>query len=152
MSRSHESFGKIRLMVAVIGVIAVLPCKDLAALQAGPPPARSTHRSSGSSNPDHARRIVVNLGVGQEVVARLSSGETVRGRIREIAEDQFVVDLDWSATPAYIAYGDVRQLGPIVLQPSRRSHVKQGVIGVAIAVGAGIASYTIQGCSHHSAC
>ena len=109
-----------RAVTAMI-VIALVPSEDLmATLQAATPPAQSTYQSSGAPNPDEARRVVMNLRVGRYVDVQLSSGLTVRGYIREIADDHFALLLDGFASPADIAYDDVRQLRPIpqlVLRP-----------------------------------
>jgi len=135
MRWTHESLGKIRGIVAAIIIIALFPCGDLVAtLQAATPPAQSTYRSTGSANPDEARRVVMNLGVGRHVVVTLSSGETVRGQIRQIADDHFVLLLDGSAAPADITYDDVRQLGAILLQPPSRAYNILRLIGVVIVV------------------
>lgn len=84
----------------------------------------------------------------------LSSGETVRGQIRGIADDHFVLLPEGSAAPADIAYGDVRQLGPIRLQPVPRSRAsnKRQLIAVVLVVILAIVSYTVQGCGETSAC
>jgi hypothetical protein len=103
-----------RGILTVIIIIALAPCGDLVAtLQAATPPAQSTYQSSGSPNADEARRVVTKLGVGRYVEVQLSSGPTVRGYIREIADDHFALLLDGFVAPADIAYDDVRQLRPI---------------------------------------
>ncbi len=110
-----------RGIVTATIIIALVPCGNLAVtLQAAPPPAQSTYQSSRSPDPDEARRVVMNLGVGRYVAVKLSSGGTMRGYIREIADDHFALLLDGMAAPTDIAYGDVRQLRPIpqlVLRP-----------------------------------
>ena len=122
MRRTDESLGKIRGIVTAVIIIALVPCGDLVVtLQAATPqPAQSTYQASGSPNPDDVRRVVMNLGVGRYVDVQLSSGLTVRGYIRKIADDHFAVLLDGFAAPADIAYDDVRQLRPIP-QPVLRS-------------------------------
>ena len=110
-----------RGIVTATIIIALAPYGNLAVtLQAATPPAQSTYQSSRSPDPDEARRVVMNLGVGRYVEVRLSSGGTMRGHIREIADDHFALLLDGFASPADIAYDDVRQLRPIpqlVLRP-----------------------------------
>ena len=114
MRWTHQALGTIKGTVTVIIIIALVPCEGLVAtLQAATPPAQSTYQSSGSPDPDQARRVVMNLGVGRYVDVQLSSGLTVRGYIREIADDHFALLLDGFAVPADIAYDDVRQLRPI---------------------------------------
>jgi hypothetical protein len=128
-----------RAVTAMI-VIAVVPSEDLmATLQAATPPAQSTYQSSGAPNPDDARRVVMNLGVGRYVDVQLSSGLTVRGYIREIADDHFALLLDGFASPADIAYDEVRQLRPIP-QPFLRPQVPlplkiEKVVSVALIAG-----------------
>ncbi len=149
-----------RGIVTVIVIIALVPCGDLVAtLQAATPPAQSTYQSSGSPNPDEVRRVVMNLGVGQHVAVTLRSGETVRGDVREIADDHFVLLLDRTTAPADIAYGDVRQLGPILqpvlLQPVpwwKRAPSKGVIVGIIVIAILEFVSYTVQGCSHTRAC
>ena len=110
-----------RGIVTATIIIALVSSGSLAVtLQAATPRAQSTYQSSRSPDPDEARRVVVNLGVRRYVDVQLSSGQTVRGYIREIADDHFALLLDGFASPADIAYDDVRQLRPfpqLVLRP-----------------------------------
>ncbi len=153
MDWTHESLGTIRGIVTVIVVIALAPCGDLVAtLQAATPPAQSTYRSSGSQNRDDARRVVMNLGVGRFVAVRLSSGQTVRGYIRDIAGDHFALLLDGMAAPTDIAYDDVRQLRPIP-QPVLRSRTPLPVKIEQAASVVFFAGYLVTAfvvCSHRS--
>jgi hypothetical protein len=149
-----------RGIVTLIIIIALVPCGDLVAtLQAATPPAQSTYQSSGSPDPDEARRVVMNLGVGRYVDVQLSSGLTVRGYIREIADDHFALLLDGFAVPADIAYDDVRQLRPIrqpvLLQPVpkwKQAPSKGEIVGIIVVLILARASYVVQGCAHSSAC
>ena len=117
-------------IVAVLIVLAVAPWPVAAGQHTS---GRRTYRSSGSPNPDEAHRVVSRLGVGEHVAVRLTSGETVRGHIRAIADDHFVLVLDRKAAPLDIAYGDVRQLGP---NPStaRKTLIVVGVAAAAVGV------------------
>ena len=139
MRWTHEFLGRIRGIVTVVIVIALIPRGGLVAtLQAATPPAQSTYQSSGSPSPDEAHRVVMNLGVGRYVAVKLSWGETVRGYIREIADDHFALLLDGFASPADIAYDDVRQLRPIpqlVLRPRAPSLSKIEQIVSVVALG-----------------
>lgn len=151
MRWNHESFGAIRGVVAVFVILTVVPCGDLVAkLQAASPAAQSIHRSSGANHSDKARRMVTNLGVGRHVDVTLTWGERIEGEIREIADDHFVVILDGTAASADITYGNVRQLGPIVLQPVSRSWRpgKRGLMGVVVVVLAEI--FIIHECAGRS--
>ena len=91
-----------RRVVMAILIISLIPCEGLMAAQVTRP-----------SNPDEVHRVVMDLGVGRYVDMQLSSGLTVRGYIREIADDHFALLLEGMAAPADIAYDDVRQLRPI---------------------------------------
>ena len=71
---------------------------------------------------DEARRVVMNLGVGQHVAVETRSGETLRGDIRAIADDHFALRVDGTSVLVDIAYGDVQWVGPVpqlVPRPSR---------------------------------
>ena len=143
-----------RIVIAII-ILAVAPCADfVTTLQAATPPAQSTYQSSGAPNPDDARRVVMNLGVGRYVEVTLSSGEIERGYIRTIADDHFALLVDGMPAPADIAYGDLRQVRPIpqLVLRSTRSSLKRNVIVGIVVLGLAFLSYTVQGCSHTSAC
>jgi hypothetical protein len=58
------------------------------------------------------RLVVTTLGIGQFVAVQLNSGKTLRGYLRQIGPDHFVMALDRTAATIAIAYADVRQLGP----------------------------------------
>ena len=110
--------------------------------------------SSGSQDDDLARRVVMNLGVGRYVEVTLSSGETERGYIHAIADDRFALLVDGMPAPADIAYGDLRQVRPIpqLVLRSTRSSLKRNVIAGIVVLALAVLSYTVQGCSHTSAC
>ena len=91
-----------------------------------------------ASAQEQARRVAIQL-IGQPVTVKLSSSATVRGQIRDIADDYFALLLDRTGTPVNIAYRDVRQLGPI-LQPVPRPGPNR--VGIVIAA-AGIALVSI---------
>jgi len=96
---------------------------------------------------DQARRVAIQL-IGQPVTVTLSSSATVRGQIRDIADDYFVLLLDRTGAPVNIAYRDVRQLGP-TLQPVPRPGPNRAgsVIAVAgIALVAITSFVTRRGC------
>ncbi len=116
------------LTILAVSTTGLVPGEGLTAtLQAATPPAQAIYQSSGSPNPDEARRVGMNLGVGRYVEVKLISSGTMRGYIRQIADDHFALLLDGMAAPTDIAYGDVRQLRPIpqlVLRPRAPSPVK----------------------------
>ncbi len=118
-----------------------------------PPLGQSIYRSSGPPNPDQARRVVMNLRVGRYVDVQLSSGLTVRGYIREIADDHFALLLDGFASPADIAYDDVRQLRPIpqlVLRPRAPSLSKIETIVSVVAFGSFLVTAFVE--CHNKSC
>jgi hypothetical protein len=81
----------------------------------------------------------MDRGVGQHIDAILESGEIIRGEIREIADDHFVVLLDGTGALADITYDRVRQIGPIVMhgRKSFRAPTTRDVIEtVAVVIGA----------------
>ena len=95
-----------RAITATI-IIALLACGDVLA-------------SSGSPESDEVHRVVMNLGVGRYVAVTFSSGETLRGYIKAIADDQFALLVDGWPAPGDIPYRDVQWVGPIpqlVLRP-----------------------------------
>ena len=63
-------------------------------------------------NATKARRVVTELGVGEHVVVKLTSNQTLRGHLRAITEDHFVLLLDQVARPLEIAYDEVQTVGP----------------------------------------
>ena len=140
-------------IVAAVVILFLIPSGDLvAALQAASPPMQSTSRSSGSSNHAQARRIVMHLGVGQRAALKLTSGETLQGSIREIADDHFVLLLDQTSVLIVVAYDDVRQIGPVIVNPVRtRKRWNAGTI-VAIAGFAAYALANIWQCRGGRAC
>jgi hypothetical protein len=91
-----------RDVVMAILIISLIPCEGLMAAQVTPP-----------SNPDEVHRVAMDLGVGRYVAVKLIASGTMRGYIRQIADDHFALLLDGMAAPTDIAYGDVRQLRPI---------------------------------------
>jgi len=91
-----------------------------------------------SAGADQARRVAIQL-IGLHVAVKMSSSATVRGQIRDIADDYFVLLLDRTRAPVNIAYRDVQQLGPI-LHPVPRPGPNR--VGIVIAA-AGIALVSI---------
>jgi len=153
MYRTHESLVATRLVVVLV-VFSLLPCGELMATLDAASPAQSSHRWS-DADADQARRMVIDRGVGRHIDLRLRSGERLEGVVQEIADDYFVVMPNGGTSSIEIAYDEVRQIGPIVLQPSRRSSPGPGagaMIAVVVGVLLAVFSYTVQGCSHSKAC
>lgn len=152
MYRTHEPLVAIRRLVAVLVVFSLLPCGELMATLDAASPAQSSHRWS-DRDADQARRMVMNRGVGRDIEIRLRSGEWLRGEIREIADDYFVLAVDGTTASVDIAYDDLRQVGPIVLQqPVTRPRPKHSFVGAVVVVAALIFMAAVEGCSHTTAC
>ncbi len=96
---------------------------------------------------DQARRVAIQL-IGQPVTVKLSSSATVRGQIRDIADDYFVLLLDRTEAPVNIAYRDVRQLGPILQPVPQPGPNRVGIVIAAAGIAlVGITSFvTRRGC------
>lgn len=101
-----------RTIVATFVIVTLLPFGGLVtSLQAATPDRQDGER---------ARRIVTDLGTGQQVEVTLFRGERIRGEIRDIAADHFVVLPHGTLTPISIEYAHVRRLRPVGQQPSVR--------------------------------
>jgi hypothetical protein len=95
--------------------------------------------SPGSPDSDQVHRVVMDLGVGRHVAVTLSSGETLRGVIRAVADDHFVLLGDGLPAPVDIAYGDVQWVGPVPQLVPRVSHAPR--IGKTLATIAVVAYF-----------
>jgi hypothetical protein len=89
----------------IIVIMSVVPCDGLK--------AQSISQSSGPPSPDEMHRVLMNLGIGRYVAVRSSSGETVRGHIRAIADDHFALLVEGTAAPVDITYGEVQSVTPV---------------------------------------
>jgi hypothetical protein len=89
----------------VIIVISVVACDGLK--------AQSISQPSGPPGPDETHRVLMNLGIGGYVAVKSSSGKTMRGHIRAIADDHFALLVDGTAVPADIRYGELQWVVPV---------------------------------------
>ena len=94
-------------------------------------------------NATKARRIVTDLGVGEHVVVKLTSNQTLRGHLRAVTEDHFVLLLDQVDKPLDIAYAEVQKVGP---NPEGGSvAIWGGVIAAAVVFGYLVKKYGQRG-------
>jgi small nuclear ribonucleoprotein (snRNP)-like protein len=94
-------------------------------------------------NATKARRVVTELGVGEHVVVKLTSNQTLRGHLRAITEDHFVLLLDQVARPLEIAYDEVQKVEP---NPEGGSvAIWGGVIAAAVVFGYLVKKYGQRG-------
>jgi hypothetical protein len=138
-------------MVAMIVIAVLLACPGvMTLLQATSPPVQSTDRSSACTRFDQGRRAVADHGVGGHVVVKLCSGERLAGHIRDIGDNDFVFDPDGPDAPMRIAYGDVRQLAPILRKPIRRSRLTPGQMVMAVLVAVALVVHLLE--CHDTSC
>src|SRR5688572_11635981 len=103
-----------RNIVVAFTILALLQAGGVVtSLQAKSAAKQPICRSAYSKNAARACRIVNELGSGRHVEAILIRGESIRGEIRQIADDYFVVILHGTVTPVSIAYVHVRKLRPL---------------------------------------
>lgn len=123
--------------VVACTIFALLPFDATAtSLQANSAHGQWICRSATSKNAARTCRIVNEVGIGRHVEATLIRGERIRGEVRQIADDHFVLILDGTVTPLAIAYGHVRKLRPVGLQPPARARRRwiRVAHGIALAV------------------
>ena len=129
-----------RNLVVAFAIVALLPFDGIVtSLQANSADEQSICGFAFSTNGARACRIVNELGIGRHVDATLIRGERIRGEIRQIADEHFVLMLHGTVTPIAIAYVHVQKLRPIGQQPAARTRrnwlrVAQGVLLVAMYV------------------
>jgi len=67
---------------------------------------------SGGATPDAAaaKRMVVQLGVGEHIMVKVSPTEKVRGHIRAIYDDHFVIQPDGQTSTLQVPYNSIRKV------------------------------------------
>jgi hypothetical protein len=80
--RIQERKDHVRVTAIIIILVSVMACDGLK--------AQSISQSSRPPRPDEMHRAVMSLGIGGYVAVTTSSGTTMRGHIRAIADDQLV--------------------------------------------------------------
>ena len=129
-----------RNLVVAFTIVALLPFAGIVpSLQANSADEQTICRFAYSKDGARACRIVNELGIGRHVEATLIRGERIRGEIRQIADDHFVLILHGTLTPIAIAYLHVGKLRPLGQPPAawtRRNwlRVAQGVLLAAMYV------------------
>ena len=93
-------------------------------------PKRS-YKAEGTPDAVFAKRMVVQLGVGQHIMVKISPMQKVRGHIREIHDDHFVVQPDGETTTVRVPYGSVWKVN------------KNLSFGATVAIVVGIAAAVI---------
>jgi hypothetical protein len=82
-------------------------------------------------DPAAAKRMVVQLGVGEHIMVKVSPTQKVRGYIRAVGEDHFVIQPDRQTTMLEIPYSDVWKVH------------KNLSFGATVAIVVGIAAVTV---------
>ena len=126
-----------RRVVAMMAVMSLFPCADFvtcASAAIPEPRAKLARRPSGSQHLEQARRFVAGIGDRRHVAVTLTSGATLRGQVREVNDDHFVLVIGRAASLTPIAYGEVQQI------ESDSGKTKKIWLGVALAAGVVIAT------------
>ncbi len=87
------------------------------------------YKTLGQPDPVRARRIAVDMGIGQKVKVKLVSNELLTGTIQFIEKENFVVSSN--GKPVTVAYGDVREI-----KKKKFPAWAKGAIAAGIAAGA----------------
>ena len=141
-----------RNMVVALTIVALLPFDGIVpSLHANSAEEQSICRSAYSKEAMRACRIVNELGTGRHVEATLIRGERIRGEIRQIADDYFVVILHGTVTPLSIAYVHVRTLRPLGPQPTVSARRRWIRIAYGVFLGAMYVVHIVD-CSKGKAC
>jgi hypothetical protein len=109
--------------------------------------------SAGLPDSDQVHRVVTNIGVGRYVAVTFSSGETLRGYIKAIADDHFALLVDGWPAPGDIPYRDVQWVGPVpqlVLRARGPSLSKIETIVSAVAFGSFLVTAFVE--CHNKSC
>jgi ribosome maturation factor RimP len=89
------------------------------------------YKTQSTPDPLAAKRTVVQLGVGEHIMVMVSPTQKVRGQIREIQDDHFVVQPDGRAETLRVPYGSVWKVN------------KNISVGATIAIVVGIAAVVV---------
>jgi len=65
------------------------------------------YKSEGAQDPDAAKRMVVQLGVGEHIMVQVGPTRKLRGHIREIRNDGFLLQPDGEAATVPVAYNSI---------------------------------------------
>jgi ribosome maturation factor RimP len=68
------------------------------------------YKAEGTPDPDAARRMVVQLGVGEHIMVQVSPTQKIRGHIREIGDDHFIIHPDGQASALQVPYSSIHKV------------------------------------------
>jgi hypothetical protein len=126
-----------RRIVAIVAAISVFPCADVVTSASAQTPQQKTlERRVSTSAQLERQRLIVSL-VDRQVAIKLVSGETMRGSVREIRGDRFLLRVDPTRTSSEIAFRDV--------QEAAAGQEKRKRIILAVVIAAGLAAITAFG-------
>jgi ribosome maturation factor RimP len=89
------------------------------------------YKAEGTPDAALAKRMVVQLGVGQHIMVKVSPTQKVRGHIREIHDDYFVIQPDEETGTMRVPYGSIWKVN------------KNLSFGATVAIVVGIAAAAI---------
>jgi len=118
-----------RKFVATLALLSMCPCAELWAAASPTEPDKNAQLAArlSAAQSEVPRRIQTASGGQRLVAVKLTTGATLRGRVREIADDHFVLLLARTATPAAIAFDQVEKVS------SGSTKTKQIVADVSVA-------------------
>ena len=88
--------------------------------------AKLKYRAKGVPDAVEARRVVLGLGVGHHIQAKITAGKEYHGNIQIIGTDSFTMLPDREAAPVQIAFAEVQYV--------EQNLSKGAQIGIAVAV------------------
>lgn len=94
-------------------------------------PKRGYKSGGGTPDPAAAKRMVVQLGVGEHIMVKVSPTKKVRGYISEIHDDYFVIQPDGQASALQVPYSSIHKVN------------KNLSFGATIAILVGIAAAVV---------
>jgi ribosome maturation factor RimP len=89
------------------------------------------YKANGTPDAAAARRMVVQLGVGEHIMVQVSPKEKIRGHIAAIHHDHFVIAPDGKTTPVTVDYSTIHKVN------------KNLSFGATIAILVGIAAAVV---------
>jgi len=89
------------------------------------------YKTEGTPDPAAAKRMVVQLGVGEHIMVKVSPTQKVRGHIREINSDYFVVQPDGQTQIVQVPYNNILKVN------------KNLSFGATVAIVVGIAAAVV---------
>ncbi len=90
--------------------------------------AESKYRAQGAVDPNRVHQVVVDMGIGKEVVVRLVSKKTIRGKIGAIQDKSFTILDPKAGVSTPVTYS-------AVLEINRRERLPRVAITIAVIAG-----------------